>query len=59
MVTVLALYKVLYNEKVKILEVDNTILYEGNSDDVPVRCMGLRVISLKYENGCYMIRTIE
>lgn len=57
MVSVMALYKILDNEKVKILDENSAILYDGNSSDVPIRCMGLCVNSLKYEKGCYIIKT--
>lgn len=57
MVAVMALYKILDNEKVKILDENSTILYEGNSSDIPIRCMNLWVNSLKYEKGCYIIKT--
>lgn len=57
MVTVLALYKILKGEKVMILSEKGEVLYEGISSDVPIRCMDLWVISLKYEKGCYIIKT--
>lgn len=57
MVTVLALYKILDREKVKILDENDKILYDGVSDDVPIRCMDLFVSSLKYEKGCYILKT--
>ena len=57
MVTVLALYKILNSEKVMIVSETGEVLYEGISSDVPIRCMDLWVTSLKYEKGCYIIKT--
>lgn len=57
MVTVLALYKILEAEPIKIIDSNNELLYEGVSCDVPIRCMDLWVSSLKCVKGCYIIKT--
>lgn len=57
MVTVLSLYKILTAEKVKILDEKEEIIYDGVSNDVPIRCMDLWVSSLKYEKGYYILKT--
>lgn len=57
MVSVLALYKILDREKIKILDENDKILYDGVSEDVPIRCMDLFVSSLKYEKGYYILKT--
>ena len=53
----MSLYNILDNEKVKILDEDNTILYDGISIDIPIRCMDLWVTNLKYEKDCYILKT--
>lgn len=56
MITVMTIYKILDNEKVKILNEDSAILYDGISTDIPIRCMDLWVTNLKYEKGCYILK---